>query len=249
MKMLCTFALWLIVPLSSWAAPFRVVLYGDSNTYGWKPQPNPPSTRYDENERWAGILKHLLGTDYEVIEEGLDGRTTDVPDPTSPISGAQLDGAAYLPACLSSHLPIDLVVIMLGTNDLKAMFNRTPFRIALGAGHLIDLANSLNGGVGTTYPNPKVLLICPPPLDEKIKEGPIFGPMFKGGVEKSQQLAPLYKAIATAGGAEFLDAGSVMNTDGIDGLHFSGDAHKKLAAAIAEKVKSVRQAAPIANSK
>jgi lysophospholipase L1-like esterase len=241
MKTLCTVALWIIVTLPSWAAPFRVVLYGDSNTYGWKPQPNPPSARYDENERWAGILKHLLGTDYEIIEEGLDGRTTDVPDPTSPISGAQLDGAAYLPACLSSHLPVDLVVIMLGTNDLKAVFNRTPFRIALGAGHLIDLTNTLNGGVGTTYSNPKILLICPPPLDEKIKEGPIFGPMFKGGVEKSRQLAPLYKEIAAAGGAEFLDAGSVMNTDGIDGLHFSEDAQEKLAAAIAEKVKPIRQ--------
>jgi lysophospholipase L1-like esterase len=241
MKMLCVLALWSVLTLSSWAAPFRVVLYGDSNTYGWIPQPNPPSTRYDENERWTGILKRQLGSDFEFIEEGLDGRTTDVPDPTSPISGAQLDGAAYLPACLSSHLPVDVVVIMLGTNDLKAMYNRTPFRIALGAGHLIDLASTLNGGVGTTYKNPKVLLICPPPLDEKIKSGPIFGPMFKGGVEKSQQLAPLYKAIATAGGAEFLDAGSVINTDGIDGLHFSAETEKKLAAAIAEKLKSMRQ--------
>jgi hypothetical protein len=58
---------------------------------------------------------------------------------------------------------------MLGTNDLKAMYNRTPFRIALGAGHLIDLVNTLDGGVGTTYQNPKVLLVCPPPLNEKMK--------------------------------------------------------------------------------
>lgn len=239
MKILCTLALSLVVSGSLWAAPFRIVLYGDSNTYGWIPQPNPPSSRYDANDRWAGILKNLLGSNYEVIEEGLDGRTTDATDPTSPISGAQLDGAAYLPACLSSHLPVDLVVIMLGTNDLKAMFNRTPLRIALGAGHLIDLTNTLNGGVGTSYPNPKVLLVCPPPLDEKIKDGPIFGPMFKGGVEKSQQLAPLYKGIAALGGAEFLDAGSVISTDGIDGLHFSGEAHKKLAAAMADKIKSV----------
>jgi lysophospholipase L1-like esterase len=96
-----------------------------------------------------------------VIEEGLDGRTTDALDPGSPISGAQLDGSAYLPACLASHLPVDLVIIMLGTNDLKPVFNRTPLRIAIGAAHLIDLVNTLNGGVGTNYKNPKVLLICP----------------------------------------------------------------------------------------
>jgi lysophospholipase L1-like esterase len=84
-----------------------------------------------------------------------------------------------------------------------------------------------------------VLLVCPPPLDEKIKQGPVFGEMFKGGVEKSQKLAPLYKEVATMGGAEFLDAGSVIGTDGIDGLHFSGEAQKKLATAMADKIKSI----------
>jgi lysophospholipase L1-like esterase len=81
MKILCTLALSLVVSGSLWAAPFRIVLYGDSNTYGWIPQPNPPSSRYDANDRWAGILKNLLGSNYEVIEEGLDGRTTDATDP------------------------------------------------------------------------------------------------------------------------------------------------------------------------
>jgi lysophospholipase L1-like esterase len=85
------------------------------------------------------------------------------------ISGAQLDGSAYLQACLASHRPVDLVVIMLGTNDLKPVFNRTPLRIAIDAAHLIDLVNTLNGGVGTSYKNRKVLLICPPPLNPSIE--------------------------------------------------------------------------------
>jgi len=101
---------------------------------------------------------------------------------------AQLDGSAYLQACLASHLPVDLVVIMLGSNDLKRVFNRTPLRIAIGAARLIDLVNTLNGGVGTSYKNPKVLLICPPALDPKIEKGPVFAEMFKGGLEKSKQL-------------------------------------------------------------
>jgi lysophospholipase L1-like esterase len=111
-------------------------------------------------------------------------------------------------------LPVDLVIIMLGTNDLKPVFNRTPLRIAIGAAHLIDLVNTLNGGVGTTYKNPKVLLICPPPLNPEIEKGPVFGEMFKGGLEKSQKLPELYEAVAKMGGAEFLNAGSVISTDG-----------------------------------
>jgi lysophospholipase L1-like esterase len=237
-KLLCVFALFALVA-PSFAAPFRIVAFGDSLTYGWVPTANPPSTRFGPDERWPGVLQKELGDNYVVIEEGLDGRTTDALDPGSPISGAQLDGSAYLPACLASHLPVDLVVIMLGTNDLKPVFNRTPLRIALGAAHLIELVNTLNGGVGTTYPNPKVLLVCPPPLNPIIEQGPVFGAMFKGGLEKSKELAPLYEGAAKMGGAEFLDAGSVVSTDGVDGLHLTGEAQHNLGAAIATKVKEI----------
>ena len=237
-KLLCLFALFALVS-PGLAAPFRIVAYGDSLTYGWVPTANPPSTRFGPDVRWPGVLQKELGTDYEVIEEGLDGRTTDALDPGSPISGAQLDGSAYLPACLASHLPVDLVIIMLGTNDLKPVFNRTPLRIALGAAHLIELVNTLNGGVGTNYPNPKVLLVCPPPLNPIIEQGPVFGAMFKGGVEKSKELPPLYEGAAKMGGAEFLDGGSVVSTDGVDGLHLTAEAQHKLGAAIAAKVKTI----------
>jgi lysophospholipase L1-like esterase len=137
-KMLCISALLALVG-SCFAEPVRIVAYGDSLTYGWIPNANPPSTRYGLEDRWPGALQKELGNNYQVIEEGLDGRTTDARDPGSPISGAQLDGSAYLPACLASHLPVDLVIIMLGTNDLKPVLNRTPLRIAIGAAHLIDL--------------------------------------------------------------------------------------------------------------
>ncbi len=239
MKKLFLPLLLLILGASGYAAPFRIVAYGDSITYGWVPNPNPPSTRYDFDDRWPGALQQALGSNYQVIEEGLDGRTTDAPDPGATIFGAQLDGSAYLQACLASHLPVDLVVIMLGTNDLKPVFNRTPLRIAIGAAHLIDLVNTLNGGVGTSYKNPKVLLICPPPLNPSIEGGPIFGPMFKGGLEKSKQLPDLYEAVAKMGGAGFLNAGSVISTDGIDGLHLTAESERKLGTAIAEKVKEM----------
>jgi lysophospholipase L1-like esterase len=237
-KLLCLFAL-LAIAGSCFAEPFRIVAYGDSLTYGWVPNPNPPSTRYGPEERWPGVLQKELGNNYQVIEEGLDGRTTDAVDPGSPISGAQLDGSSYLPACLASHLPVDLVIIMLGTNDLKPVFNRTPLRIAIGAARLIDLVNTLNGGVGTAYKNPKVLLICPAPLSPEIEKGPVFAEMFKGGLEKSRQLPELYEAVAKMGGAEFLNAGSVVSTDGVDGLHLTAESERKLGVAVAAKVKEM----------
>jgi hypothetical protein len=99
--------------------------------------------------------------------------------------------------------------------------------------------NTLNGGVGTNYKNPKVLLVCPPPLNPDIEKGPVFGEMFKGGLEKSQKLPELYQTVAKMGGAEYLNAGSVVSTDGVDGLHLTAESERKLGVAIAAKVKEM----------
>jgi lysophospholipase L1-like esterase len=220
------------------ADPKRIMAYGDSITWGWVPvEKGVPSDRYPEDVRWPGAMGKALGSGYEVIEEGLNARTTDIADPTLPqITGAGLDGSAYLPAALASHVPLDLVVIMLGTNDLKEMFHRSPMRIALGAAKLVDIVQTINGGVGTQYPNPKVLLISPPPLASNMV---FFKAPFAGGEEKSKQLAKDYAAVAQAAGAEFLDAGSVIKTDGVDGLHLSAAAEQDLGRAVAEKVKTI----------
>jgi len=235
-KLVCLFTLLILVS-PAFAKPIRIMVFGDSNSWGWVPNPNPPSVRYPVDSRWPGVLQKELGSDYEVIEEALNGRTTDAYDDS--LAGAGLNGAEYLPAAIASHHPLDLVIIMLGTNDLKPAYKRTPQRIATGAAHLVDIVNSIKGGIGTSYPSPKVLLICPAPLDPKIEQGPVFGEMFKGGLEKSKQLPELYKSAAQAGGAAFFDAGSVVNTDGADGLHLSADAQKKLGQAVAAKVKEL----------
>lgn len=217
------------------AATKRVMVYGDSNSWGWIPVANGfPSTRYEEAKRWPGVLQAAWGSDYEVIDEGLSARTTDLADPTLPqIGGAGLDGSAYLPAALASHLPLDLVVIMLGTNDLKAMYARSPLRIALGMGKLVDIVASTKGGVGTTYGAPKVLVLAP------LGPQSVFKEMFEGGVEKLRALAPLYEDIAEAADAEFLDVGQVTKTDGSDGIHFTEAGQKAIGLAVAEKVKTI----------
>jgi lysophospholipase L1-like esterase len=213
---------------------YRILCFGDSNTWGCGPTLQPPAPRHPADSRWPRVLGAELGPHCEVIEEGLNARTTDTPDPLQPlITGAGVDGAAYLPACLASHLPLDLVVIMLGTNDLKTHFDRSPLRIALGAGRLVDIVQRINGGIGTPYSSPEVLLICPPPLAKMS----FFADEFSGGHEKSRALPAAYAAVAKAAGAMFLDAGTVITTDGPDGLHLSAEAQTALGRAVAAMVR------------
>jgi lysophospholipase L1-like esterase len=208
----------------------RILCYGDSNTWGCGPTLQPPAPRHPPESRWPRVLGVELGPQCDIIEEGLNARTTDTPDPMQPaLTGAGVDGAAYLPACLASHLPLDFVVIMLGTNDLKAHFARSPLRIAVGAGRLVDIAQQIDGGIGTPYSSPKVLLICPPPLSRM----EFFADEFAGGHEKSRALPAAYEAVAKAAGALFLDAGTVISTDGPDGLHLSAAAQIALGKAVA----------------
>jgi lysophospholipase L1-like esterase len=215
----------------------RILCFGDSNTWGFIPVATPPTTgRYERNQRWPHVMAAALGGDVEIIEEALNGRTTDAPDPLMPVAGAGADGSAYLPVALASHLPLDLVIVMLGTNDVKPHLGRNAPRIAGGAKRLIDQVRTLDGGVGSTYPNPKILLIAPPPLG---RLSPFFEEMFAGGHPKSVALAPLYEGVAALTGAAFLNAGDHIQTDGVDGVHFSEAMQRTLGLAVAEKVRGL----------
>jgi lysophospholipase L1-like esterase len=230
----------LALPLTAEAAAKRILVFGDSNSWGWIPQANGvPSERYPPDRQWPRVMQSLLGDEYEVVTDALSGRTTDAPDPGAPMGGAALDGSAYLPAAVAAHFPLDLVVIMLGTNDTKAVFHRSPFRIALGAGKLVDIVQSsgrMFGGGWYSYPAPKVLLVAPPPLGPQT----VLGEVFEGdvGVERSKGLAAAYRGIAQAAGAGFFDAGSVIRTDGVDGVHFSAETQRKLGEAMAEQMRA-----------
>ena len=116
-----------------------VMCYGDSNTWGYNPA---TQQRYPRDERWTGVLQELLGADYRVIEEGLNGRTTVWDDP---IEGYK-NGREYLIPCLESQKPLDLVIIMLGTNDLKLRFSLPAYDIAEGAGVLVEIAQKSQAG-------------------------------------------------------------------------------------------------------
>ena len=213
----------------------RILCFGDSLTWGWvSTTDGAPTERFSRSERWTGVLADELGAGYTVIEEGLSARTTNVDDPADP----RLNGAAYLPACLASHLPLDLVIIMLGTNDTKAYFNRTPLDIGVGMSLLVGQVLTSAGGVGTTYPAPKVLVVAPPPLGDL--PHPWFKLIFEGAREKTAQLAHVYEALASFAKVDFFDAGSVISTDGSDGIHFSAENNRDLGRALADKVRELQ---------
>lgn len=203
----------------------RVLLFGDSNTWGAVPMAGPDDRRrHPEAVRWPGVLAAALGPRWRVVDEGHPGRTTVHDDP---LEGASRNGLRSLPVCLESHRPLDLVVILLGTNDLKARFAVSAGEIAQSVERLALVVRASGTGPGETAP--ALLLIAPPP----IAEAGWTAEMFAGGAAKSAALAPRLAALAARLGAAFLDAGAVIASDPLDGIHWSAPAHAALGAAVA----------------
>jgi lysophospholipase L1-like esterase len=202
-----------------------LVCFGDSNTHGSPPWAGPDRRpRYGPDVRWPGVLATALGTGWRVHEEGLPGRTTVHPDP---IEGAHLSGLAALPIVLGTHSPVDTLVIMLGTNDLKARFAVGAADIAASVERLVGAARTFCTASGR--PVPGILVVAPAPITE-VGE---FREFFRGGAEKSRRLGPLLRDVAARTGAGFLDAGEHLRTSDVDGIHLDPDAHRALAAAVA----------------
>lgn len=204
----------------------RVLLYGDSNTFGTGPTPRlGADVVHATGVRWGDVLAEGLGTEWQVVIEGLPGRTTVHDDP---IEGAYRNGLTVLPAILQSHRPIELLVICLGTNDLKQRFGLGAQDVALGVARLAREALA-SGYVG------KVLVVAPPPL----KERGDFAEMFRGAEERGAGLAMHAERFAGQEGAHFFDAGTVMSVDETDGIHWSAEAHRSLGLALVDVVKGL----------
>jgi lysophospholipase L1-like esterase len=208
----------------------NILCFGDSNTFGTPPMSGPDDERrFDAGTRWPGVMRKLLGHAWHVIEEGLPGRTTIRDDL---IEGTFKNGRRYLAACLESHRPLDVIVLTLGTNDLKARFGAPPEDIAAG----VDiLAGIIKSTPNLGHPPAKLLIVCPPP----IRLVGFIGAMFAGGIEKSQAFPLLYEAVARRYGADFLDAGEFVEVSPIDGIHYDEAAHRVLGEAITAKVQSM----------
>ncbi|MGX5722445.1 SGNH/GDSL hydrolase family protein [Shinella zoogloeoides] len=187
-----------------------VLCYGDSLTWGYNAE---ALDRHSFEDRWPSVLAKALGPEVTVIAEGLNGRTTAYDDH---MADCDRNGARILPTILHSHDPIDLVIILLGTNDMKPAVCGTAFGAVQGVERLVSLVRH-HAWSFKAEESPEVLIVSPPPLCETANTA--FAAMFAGGVEQSAMLATLYSDLADEIGCGFFDAGSVAGTTPLDGVH------------------------------
>jgi lysophospholipase L1-like esterase len=201
-----------------------ILCFGDSITWGYDPA---TGQRLPREQRWPVVLQRALGEAFEVVAEGLVNRTTNLDDPVCP----DRNGLAQLPACLESHKPISVVLVMLGTNDFKARFGRSASDIAESAARLAGAARA--SACGPAGSQPRVILLTPPAPDpaEKYRE------MFAGAREKTDGLHGLYARYASWVGVEAFDAGSVTAVSPDDGIHIDARSQVRLGEALAPRVR------------
>lgn len=217
----------------------RILCYGDSNTWGYQPI---TGQRYDEKTRWTSIAQKILGSKYQIIEAGLNGRTTVFEDPFDPYRNG-LTGIGY---ALLESMPLDLIVIALGTNDLK--FTGV-VGAARGLASLVTAANQITTRIASDrlYSSavpaaaneaPKILIVSPILIHPEIKT---INPQtsFSGGYEKSLELAKAFERVAVATGSYFVDASKVATPSELDGVHMMPDSHFELAKTISCKIKEI----------
>ncbi|MFO8150637.1 MAG: SGNH/GDSL hydrolase family protein [Trueperaceae bacterium] len=213
--------------------PRTLLCFGDSNTWGFEPA---TMARYPRRVRWPGVAAAALGDGWQVVEAGLNGRTTVFEDPLDDLAGAR-----HIGPVLASAAPVDVVVIALGTNDLKTRLSASAYEIAEGAGVLVDRV--LASEDGPSGGAPAVLLVGPPPLgnlggwaerDPDAFEG--FEQGWQGAVEKSRRFAAQYARVARVRGVPFLDAGEHVVSSDLDGIHWSREGHAAFGRAVAAAV-------------
>lgn len=205
-----------------------IMCFGDSNTWGASPV---QGIRYDRKTRWPGVLQRELGEGYYVVEEGLPGRNTVWDDPVD----GDRNGLKHMVPLIYSHTPLDLLIILLGTNDLKNRFSVSATDIALSICRLVRVARQCDHHL--MGPAPEILVVVPPPLsdlDESHSKGILLG-----GEEKSRQLAAELKPLSEEFKFRMMDAGEIIECSPVGGIHWEPEAHAKLAVEVSKVVKEM----------
>lgn len=191
-----------------------ILCYGDSLTWGVDAE---NGTRHAYEDRWTSVLQKALGHGVRVIAEGLNGRTTVYDDHTA---DCDRNGARVLPTLLQTHAPLDLIIILLGTNDLKPVFANNAVIVGHGIKRLVEIVRH-HAWPMAMESEPDILIVSPPPLCET--DDPLLGPMFAGRLGEAQNLASVYHDLADELGCGFFDAGAVAKTTPIDGVHMDAE--------------------------
>ena len=207
-----------------------ILCYGDSNTWGYNPD---GSGRYPKHMRWTTVLQKELGESFDVISEGLNGRTTVWDDP---VRGDYRNGKNYLLPCLHTHKPIDLVILFLGSNDLKPRYNVTSMEIAQSVEMLVDIVKKSETGPNMT--SPEILVIIPPPIliPEEVKQMDYLLPEYEKAVDKSRQFPQAFTSVLN-GKCHLFDSSKYIKTSEIDGMHLDPESHAILGRELAKYIK------------
>ena len=208
----------------------NILCYGDSNTWGQVPFRDFVKQRYPFDTRWTGVLQNLAGPDYRILEEGLNGRTTGLEDPAR----EGRNGAAYLPACLDSHVPLDLVVFMLGTNDLKKKFNSVPEIIC---GRMQKLVQITKERCAEPPPCKTQILVMAPVI-------PRFQYLYEDlrhpEIESfARRQVGLYETMCQDEKVHFFDASAHLEASSLDGAHLEARVHQEFGKAVFGRIRQI----------
>ena len=206
-----------------------ILCYGDSLTWGYNAV---GPGRHALQDRWPSTLQAALGSGVHVIADGLNGRTTAYDDD---LSGADRNGAKTLPTALATHAPLDLIIILLGTNDMKPWIHGSPLVAKHGIARLINVVRG--NDYPMDWPAPKILIVAPPAIRDA--QDAEFAELFAGAAPLSKRLAPLYADLAKATGCGFFDAGTVASTTPLDGIHLDAENTRRLGEALAPVVRGM----------
>lgn len=202
----------------------RIVCFGDSNTWGYNGE---NARRFDDDARWTQRLQKRLGEGFMVVEEGVNGRTTVFEDPLN----EGLNGLSALAPVLLAHQPIDLMIVMLGTNDCKTRFSATAYDITQGLRRLVVKARTLE----VWRDEPRILIMAPMVMDEAMYGVPEVGAsMGPGSAEKSRELPGLMRLLAGELGCAFLDSNDHVHPNSYDYMHIAPECCAALSEAVAE---------------
>ncbi len=201
-----------------------ILAFGDSLTWGYVPG---GAARHDFATRWPNVLASDLGS-ARVIEEGLNGRMTVHDDP---IVEENRSGSAVLPVLLASHSPLDLVIIMLGSNDLKFERRCTARDASYGVKRLVEIIQRYGYPSGCSTPD--ILVVSPPALVNT--EDAEFDDLFGHAIAESHRFAGHYSLL----GVTHFNASTVCVASDIDGVHMDAANTAALGRALVPVVREI----------
>lgn len=211
----------------------RIMIYGDSNTHGYNAE---NGSRFDVDTRWTGVCQKILGDDYLIVEEGLNGRNTCHDDPEAPF----LNGLSYIVPCVLSQMPLDMICVKLGSNDFGPPLNPTGEQVAKDAAKVLRAAKV---AVSERYPDSacKYALFAPLKATEDALYGDFADSYDEATIKITEEAPEAFKAQAEKDGFLFFDANEHAVCGRIDGVHLDAENHRKLGEAMAAWIKEVME--------